>query len=72
MDGWHVPESGTPGEETRMEEEKKENERQKRVQTNLRLPERMKEEILRETEKLGISMNDYMLLAIRDYIRNQT
>lgn len=42
-----------------------------RIQINVRLPEKMKYEVKRKADKIGISFNDYVVLAIREYIKNQ-
>ena len=43
----------------------------KRVQANVRLPVQVKKQILIEAEKTGLSINDYILLAIQEKISHQ-
>ncbi len=47
------------------------NERPRRVQVNVRLPMRVKQDVMRRADKMGISFNDYVTLAVRDYLKNQ-
>lgn len=40
-----------------------------KVQTNLRIPPNVKRQVTREADRMGISFNDYVVLAVREYIR---
>ena len=42
--------------------------RNKRIQANVRLPVQLKNEVFTEAKKIGISINDYILLAIQEKI----
>lgn len=45
--------------------------RNKRIQSNVRLPVQLKDQIAKETERMGISMNDYILLALYEKVNHQ-
>lgn len=42
-----------------------------REQTTLRLPAELKERLLEEAKKAGMGFNAYVILIIRDYLKNQ-
>ena len=42
----------------------------KRVQAGLRLPDRLNQETTKAAEELGISKNDFILLAIQEKLKN--
>lgn len=45
--------------------------RTKRIQANVRLPVQLKKQIFIEAKKIGLSMNDYILLAIQEKISHR-
>ena len=42
-----------------------------REQTTLRLPVELKEKLQEEAKKAGMGFNAYVILIIRDYLKNQ-
>lgn len=45
--------------------------KKKRVQTNIRLSEALKNAVREEADRLEISFNDYVTIAVLEYIRDQ-
>lgn len=45
--------------------------RTKRIQANVRLPVQLKDKVFAEAKKIGLSMNDYILLAIQEKISHR-
>ncbi len=45
--------------------------RTKRIQANVRLPVQLKNKIFIEAKKIGLSVNDYILLAIQEKINHR-
>ena len=45
--------------------------RTKRIQANVRLPVQLKNQIFIGAKKIGLSMNDYILLAIQEKISHR-
>lgn len=43
----------------------------KRKQANIRLSEQMKRAAYKEADSMGISFNDYAILAIREYLMDR-
>lgn len=47
------------------------NKKQKREQTTLRLPAELKRQLQQEATENGIGLNAYLLLIIRQYLKNR-
>ncbi len=41
-----------------------------REQTTIRLPKELKEEIQRQADEMGVSFNEYILIAINNYLNH--